>query len=439
MINVFESKKSLKLFIVFLLLSQFVQNAFNGFFPAIYVPRFEVIYFSFYWIVDLWGLLILVSWLKNHSIPKLMYTKRYLIFLGAVLLSTVFNVQTFDFSYLRELLLLIVMLFVIYPISVKFTKEEFLEILMLCFKWMIVFTTVLNIASILIYNGIYYDVKLPRGLHNRIYPYFTSTWWSTKRIGTGPRFNGLYLNLTIPGFLNVLTFIVATYMYDTSKRKPLLWLSMISSLWMIHLCDNRASYIGVTLYVFAMILYKLKKKITKEKYSYLKSFIGGLLVVGFFCFMQFTFLPTYRLYKHDLLDTLWVISSNRTRIWYYSILKANQKPIFGFGWIATPKPMSIHVDDCHCVFINLYLWIGIVGLICGVYSLVMNYIDVFKKRSLFNDKEYILFLSMNIVVLFSFLDIAIYRCFTPETMLFWMVLGYFTKYYVEQGRNDNEN
>ena len=313
---------------------------------------------------------------------------------------------------LKHLFALLMFMALFFPMRRYYSDEEMKRFLVIAFKMVVYLTVILNVLSIAYYylRGV---VPFPQ--------FFIEKFNAFDERNGVSRFSGIYFHAVLAGEKCFLTIVFSYLLYRMKKLSlPLLVLSWVSSLVMIYLGDPRTTFVQL-LFVAGCVIYSLIEKAKgKNTANWCVAAVAALAIAAVGCRLARAGGVTF-----DVLNRL---SSNRMIIWKTAITEAMKRPIFGWGWENGDSIVMFtndYIENCHNLFVNLFLWTGIPGVILFLIITVKWASVVFREwKGLKETNGHWLAIITIALFIQSMLDILIIgediRVGTP---FFWLLAG----------------
>jgi len=200
-------------------------------------------------------------------------------------------------------------------------------------------------------------------------PLAKSLYWSRDLLLDGGKIQGLPGNSALLGFLALLGLIVfGVQLASTTRRRGFGVFWMLVAALCVYLTRSATitvALVAVVVVALAVVAFRLagSARTRGALYGLLAVVVAGLVLVG-------------TLFRSPLLslmgkgDTL----TGRTDIWADVTELAQQRPVFGWGWVSYWAPWAEPFDDlafeggvhqyqAHNAWLDLWLQIGIVGVV----------------------------------------------------------------------------
>jgi exopolysaccharide production protein ExoQ len=206
------------------------------------------------------------------------------------------------------------------------------------------------------------------------YPYESgplpmSLYWSRDLLFEGGKIQGLPGNSALLGFLALLGLIVFGVQLASSRRRRALgvfWMLVAAvCVYLTRSATITIALVAVVVVVLAVAAFRVARsgRTRGVLYGVLAVVVAGLIVAG-------TAFRSQLLALMGTGDTL----TGRTDIWASVTELAQQRPVFGWGWVSYWAPWAEPFDDlafeggvhqyqAHNAWLDLWLQIGIVGVV----------------------------------------------------------------------------
>jgi len=200
-------------------------------------------------------------------------------------------------------------------------------------------------------------------------PLAKSLYWSRDLLFEGGKIQGLPGNSALLGFLALLGLIVFGVQLASSRRRRVfgvLWMLVAAvCVYLTRSATITVALVAVVVVALAVVAFRLTDsgRARGALYGLFALVVAGLVLVG-------TLLRSQLLSLMGKGDTL----TGRTDIWADVTALAQQRPVFGWGWVSYWAPWAEPFDDlafeggvhqyqAHNAWLDLWLQIGIVGVI----------------------------------------------------------------------------
>lgn len=194
-------------------------------------------------------------------------------------------------------------------------------------------------------------------------------YWSRDELFDGGKIQGIVGNSALLSFVALLGIIVfGIQLFDRTRRKrwSILWLAVAAACFVLtRAATNLIGLVVVAIVVAAVLLVRSTTTPRSRGLAY-----GGIVVVGIGALgAALAFFP-------QILTLLGKSSdlTNRGEIWAAVINLAQQRPVFGWGWVSYWVPWVAPFDNlaknngvrqlhAHDAWLDIWLQLGIVGLV----------------------------------------------------------------------------
>lgn len=220
---------------------------------------------------------------------------------------------------------------------------------------------------------------------------------------------GIFTHKNILGRTEALSIINFSYLLLTSRKGKMIWFfGLLSS---VGLLIGSQSISGIVISIFIVIIIFIFYILQNPSRLIWLAYFGLLLIAVFFIIPN----PLSRTLRNPLTIPTQILDSvnkdttltGRTLIWEYSLYKASEKPLLGYGygafWLGSNGPsadiwigISTIIDHSHNGFIEIFLELGGIGLLLIIFvygNAIRKSIQLFfKKKFKFQYSIYIIYL-----------------------------------------------
>ena len=381
-----------------------------------FFPFIDVIY---KYLFVIWPLVIIFSDLIRRKIVFDKYQTVLWLFLGIAILSVIAGRKPATFTVWESLIYFIMHAYIFFTASRFYEKEEIQAMIVRIAQISFWVITVVAICSCIFYVLFKAGIMLPFGLnsHDRLFTY--------GHYGNEDRFCGLFGYSTNGGNYCMTAAVLGIFLAE-QKKLPV-WgsvLGFILHFITIYLLDVRTDIL-ILLVVLVVLLYRLlRKRLSTVKSILVIICLFALLVTGFIILKQDAVAELMRRVEENPYQASIDFSTGRTEFWVEILHQLYQRPLLGWGWLNSD---IIGYFDAHNLFINLFMWTGILGFGVFFVFLIMLCIEVFKNRKhiskMYNS-------TLIILMICAFLDSMLDRGIAGTyynlcTSLFWICGGFF--------------
>lgn len=226
-------------------------------------------------------------------------------------------------------------------------------------------------------------------------------------------------NMTGSWFATII--LLSGYMLsqeDCIKLRPKYIISILLMSIALTLTGSRGSYVALAATVVGVSLLKI---LTGNK-KFIAIIGICLLLLGGACLLESTAIDTY-ITAHPIEDSI----NPRVKIWKDGIAMIKEKPLVGWGLLATYehgsdlllnyKQATVHVHNLWLMFLST---LGIVGLSIYGYMKLRFFKDLFKIKN-YNTNLMLLFLGINLIVIVQgIVDVSL---FAPQIGILFAITG----------------
>ncbi len=396
---------------------RFLQVFNEAFFTYLYDPFFIIflVWSGISYIFNLKKLKNIRSWVNIVMI----------VIFGFGVVSMHLNPETITVHNITYLLLSVVLAMECYNFSLRYTEVEYKQFFNRVVTILSVIVNIINIATVILIVLSVYSIDIP-GI-KYFYPYFLINL-ETRKHGPGFHFGGLYLNKSMLGFFSYVGIFLTIYRVKLSKLSiPKSVIYILFSLVTLYFSDNRVSMIAVFVIFFSLVYVQLRKKIGKKKTiitCVISIIILAFIYINFATFKDVSIKEMLANFTTDPAATFHSLSSARDVMWNSILSMRNELFLFGKGWHSDLT--GYWAENAHNLFFNFFFWSGLPSLILAIILNVYFVIRLIKNwKNVIATSDRWLLVLLICVYIQSMLDLAIVDSGQPETVLFWLILGYF--------------
>ena len=403
--------------IIFYFYSLFIRwFAFGLIFPI--AIKWNIVHFL--WIINaVWAFIIICDDIKKE------YYKSYKIFdwiqviyIIYIFLTWFFLAKNHSFFYLHEIVTYIQMGYIVYSYPKKIKKEKIECFFAKISQHYVCIVFMLTLVSVILYVFGISEIKAIDG--NNIMLYEGS--YGLGHTAVLSRYFGLFSVSTLAGFFCYLAVILHFYFIEKKSHIFFQYFGILLNSYMIFLTDSRCAKFILFLSFLFFIIKKFKINIyTKKFYKIILLFLLGS--IGIILMFKFDLLKEIISNPYQILNNL---SSNRLGIakLIFESLNTVEKILFGLGWCNNIVLQQINEIHPHNLFLSIYLYTGIIGVIIFFIFLITNIRQIIKNNKIIKDMrcEWLVVIIIAVFVE-SCLDICIIGDAHVETIFFWLSLG----------------